>query len=333
MEDYPDGFLVDASELCADPLFSEIQKPKEESHPISSIDTGGLVSSADEASNLESEGQRNLEQVDAGDSDAINHGNQLFESGGLVPHPAVSVSSSNALDWDNKSSTSNSSSNEPQSSAVVSVHGSFNGVAEPYVNGLVISGVSMILADDEGVLCEVETVENQQAESRAFVCSSSSGASDLPVPCNSTGDDTSSESRLARPEFPLFDRGQGVEPKSEVEVDVSFSSCPLSSSAAGSTGWEGQRNGGRSLLDVFSGDSSRVHSDTISPAIILSTSNESDYLESQERRLFDHTNLFSNDGVQIDSRYRGSKIQRSNEWRRSQRFEVISLHCFWCHLV
>lgn len=333
---------MNSLELRGDPLFSEVQKHKEELNLISSIDTGGLVSSADEATNLsvsiETEGQGNLEQVDAGDCGVSNNGNHLCDSGRFVPPSPVSVSTPNSLDRDNRG-TMSSTFSEPESSEMVSIHNSSNGIAVNSVNDVMVNGIAEIHPEHQGLHSEVEIVENQWTESRAVVCSIS-GASDSPIPDSPSGDDTSIESITFMPEFPVFDREHGLEPKSVTEAEASVSSHPLSSSAVGSTGQEARRNGIRSLWDVFSEHRSRVHSDTATPAVVFSTTSDSDYQGYQERWLFDHTDLsddgvryLSDDGVQIDSRYRQSRIQRSNEQRRSQRFEVISLRSFWCHLV
>ncbi|XP_031389053.1 uncharacterized protein LOC116201788 isoform X1 [Punica granatum] len=333
MEDYPDECSINPSELCGDPLFSEVQKPKEELYSISSTETGGLVTSANEAANssitVEIEGRGNLQQVDAGEFDVINHGNRLFESGELVPPPRVSVPSPNDLDRDNSSTASTTSSDEPRSSEVVSVHISPGGIAVHGIDEIVINNVSEIYPEDEGVTSEVEIIENQGGESRPVVCSSGSstrGASELPIQHISTGDETSSELIPVGSEFQVFSREQSIEPEGEVEVDVvSVSSGPLSSSAVDLSSWEARRNG-RSFWDVFSVHSSRAHSDTDTPSIVFSTTDDSDYQGSRERWLFDHTDLFSDDGIRADSRFRGSRIQRSNERRRRRRFE------FWDRL-
>lgn len=337
MEEYPDEILANPPELCGDPLFTEVLKSKEEVHLISGADTGGLTFSADEDANssirMDSEGQVNLEQ-DAGDCESSNHENRLFESGESVP-PPVSVSSPNGLDRDNNGTTSGSSIDEPLSSEMASVHILPSGIAVYGIGNMVIRGVSEMHSEDGNVIPEVEIVENQGAESRAVVRSSgsfTSEASDLPTPPNSAEGDTSAELIPIRSELPVFDRDQDLEPGSVTEIDaVSVSSSPLSSLTTDSNGWEARRNNRRSFWDVLSGHSSRVHADVNTPAIVWSAAEDSDYRGSQERWLFDHINRFSDDGG--DSRYRGSRIQRSNERRRSRRFEVISLPSFWCHLV
>lgn len=328
MEEYPDEILANPSEVCGDPLFTEVLKSKEEVNLICSEDAGGLTFSADEDANssirTDSEGRVNLEQ-DAGDCESSNHGNRLFVSGGLVPPSPVSISSPNGLDSDSNGTTSGSLIDEPQSSEMASVHISPSGIAVYGIGNMVIRGVSEMHSEDGNVIPEVEIVENQGAESRAVVRSSGSfisEASDLPTPPNSAEGDTSAELIPIRSELPVFDRDQDLEPGSVAEVDVlSVSSSPSSSLTTDSNSWEARRNGRRSFWDVFSGHSSRVHTDANTPAIVWSAAEDSDYRGSQERWLFDHINLLSDDGG--DSRYRGSRIQRSNDWRRRRRLEVI----------
>lgn len=328
MEDYPDEFLANPSELCGDPLFSEVLKPKEDIRLISNTDTEVLVSSADETANssitLDNEGQANLEQ-DAGDYEVSNHGNHLFESGELVPPALISVSGTSGLDRDSNGTASSTSNDGPQPSEMASVHLSPNGIAINGVGNLVPSGLSEVYAGNEDVISEVETVGNQGPESRALFCpsgSATSGAFDLPTLPNSAGGDTSPELIHIRSELPVFNRERDVAPESVVEVDVvSVASSPLSSLATDTTGREARMIGRRSLWDAFSGNVSRDDNDNYTSAIIIST--DEDYQAFQERWLFDHGDLFSDGGFQSDTRYHGSRIQRSSDWRRRRRFEVI----------
>ncbi|KAK4783850.1 hypothetical protein SAY86_018218 [Trapa natans] len=308
MEDYPDEFLANPSELCDDPLFSEVLKSKEEVCLISSTDAGGLVSSADEAANLsitfDSDPRANLEQ-DARDYEVSNLGDHLLESGELVP-PLVSLSSTNGLDRDDNTTASSAWNDELQPSETVPMPMSPNGIAVNSSGDLGLSRVSEVYAENDDVNSEVGNIENQGAESRAIFCSSGSSTSGefdfLTLP-NSAGGDSSTELIPLRSEFPIFDREQDAEPEGVVELDVvSVSSDPLSSLAADTASQEARRNGRISFRDVFSGHISRANNDSYSSDLTFSA--PEDYQASQERWLFG-----------------GGRLERPSDWRRRRRFE------------
>ncbi|KAK4777979.1 hypothetical protein SAY87_018166 [Trapa incisa] len=309
MEDYPDEFLANPSELCDDPLFSEVLKSKEEVCLISSTDAGGLVSSADEAANLsitfDSDPRANLEQ-DARDYEVINLGDHLLESGELVP-PLVSLSGTNGLDRDDNTTASSAWNDELQPSEMVPMPMSPNGIAVNSSGDLGLSRVSEVYAENDDVNSEVGNIENQGAESRAIFCSSGSSTSGefdfLTLP-NSAGGDSSTELIPLRSEFPIFDREQDAEPEGVVELDVvSVSSDPLSSLAADTASQEARRNGRISFRDVFSGHISRANNDSYSSDLTFSA--PEDYQASQERWLFG-----------------GGRLERPSDWRRRRRFEL-----------
>lgn len=298
MENNPAESSVSSVELD-EPVFDKVKNQNGDFDRISGMDEGLAPSTSEAGSSSEISTTKSLK----------NSGLEIcFQKGNELISPVVSENCTNGLDKDKNTTSSSASFIEQQSPEPVSQH-----------NSAVANGFASVVSDESS---GVSHGGNSHPENDIFgdanfeIVNNEAEVTSLDLPNRS---ENSGEMVSSEFEFPIFDREQNGEDEDVVLVDVlSIPTGGLSSMASDTSSWESRQNN-RSFLDVFA-DHSPVDNSTESQNVF--SADESDYMESRERWLFGHSDLFSDERVRDGPGFLGSRIHRSNQRHRHRRYEV-----------